>query len=156
MSCYSVELYDGILLMSVKGARKYLCVSKADCHPGYSCLMDDRLQEHRRKGEVCDPGIRGSFLVAKKYNRKGQSVAQHSELKGQGMAQSGKYGLVESDHFSDNTFSHSPSEPGGKGEKNKYSVFPIRALIHLRRQHRPPSWQSDLFSLPIKEPLESN
>lgn len=79
--------------------------------------MDDRLREHRRKGEGCDPGTRGSFLVAKKYNRKGQSVAQHSELKGQSMAQSGKYGLAESDHFSDYTFSHSPSEPGGKGEK---------------------------------------
>lgn len=68
--------------------------------------MNDRLQEHRRKGEGCDPGIRGSFLVARKYNRKGQSVALHSELKGQSMAQSGKQGLAESYHFLAYTFSH--------------------------------------------------
>lgn len=129
-------------------------VSTADCDPGY-CSVDERLQEHRRK-EGCDLAIRGSFTVAKRENRKGHPVAQQTELKGQSIACSGKHGPAKSCHVLDYILFQVPSEQGGERRKNKYSVFPIRALIHLCRQHRPPSWQSDPFSLPIKEPLESN
>lgn len=83
-------------------------------------------------------------------------MVQHSELKGQqSMTQREKvwphrdlpllrlYSVPEA------------FKTGRKNKKKEYSVFPIKALIHLSRQYSP-SWQSDPFSLPIKQPLESN
>lgn len=75
-------------------------------------------------GEGCDPGIRGFFTVAKRENKKGQSVAQHSELKGQSMAWSGKYGPAESYSFLDYILFQSPSEQGEKEEKRN-SLFSL-------------------------------
>lgn len=55
--------------------------------------------------------------MAKREYRKGQTVAQHSELKGQSMALSEKYGPGESYHFLCYILFQSLSEQGEKEEK---------------------------------------
>lgn len=51
-------------------------------------------------------------------------MAQHSELKGQSMAWSGKYGPAESYSFLDYNLFQSPSEKGEKEEKRN-SLFSL-------------------------------
>lgn len=51
-------------------------------------------------------------------------MAQHSELKGQSMAWSGKYGPAESYSFLDYILFQSPSEKGEKEEKRN-SLFSL-------------------------------